>query len=87
MIFGLFSAVVGLPWYRWLGFYVRQVIVAGPNQSGHQGTVHIDLLYYIRYLTEFESPLLLAGLVVSAWLVWRGWQSGKCRSSADITSK
>jgi hypothetical protein len=74
VIFGIFSVVVGLPWYRWVGFYIRQVIVAGPNHSGHQSTVHIDLLYYFRYLAEYESPLLLAGLVVSGWMVWYTWQ-------------
>jgi len=71
--FGALGVVVGQPWYRWLGFYVRTVFPKAANVAGRQSTLHLDLLYYFRYLTQFESPLLLAGLVGAAWLVWRNW--------------
>jgi len=70
----LLSAVgvaAGLPWYRWLGFYVRTVLPPAANIAGRHHTLHLDLLYYPRYLLEFESPLLLAGLLAAGWLVWR----------------
>ncbi|GAA4346776.1 hypothetical protein GCM10023185_01340 [Hymenobacter saemangeumensis] len=65
------GTAVGLPWYRWLGFYVRTVVPASANVAGRQHTLHLDLLYYPRYLLEFESPLLLAGLLAALVLVYR----------------
>ncbi|GAB3307396.1 hypothetical protein GCM10027511_19260 [Hymenobacter humi] len=73
VLFAAFAATVGLPWYRWLGFYVRTVVPEAANVAGRQHTLHLDLLYYPRYLASFESPLLLVGLVLSAWLLWRSW--------------
>lgn len=65
------GALGGVPWYRWWAFYIRTVVPAGPNVAGRQGTMHLDLLYYPRYLLQFESPLLLLGLVAALWLVLR----------------
>ena len=67
------GVAVGQPWYRWLGFYVRTVFPKAANVAGRQSTLHLDLLYYFRYLTQFESPLLLVGLLGAVWLVWRQW--------------
>ncbi|MBF9238224.1 hypothetical protein I2I05_12540 [Hymenobacter sp. BT683] len=74
LVFGAFGAWVGLPWYRWLGFYIRTVVPAAANVAGRQATLHLDLLYYPCYLAEYESPLLLTGLLVSAGLAWRDWR-------------
>jgi hypothetical protein len=71
VVFGVVGVLVGLPWYRWLGFYVRTVVPKTANVAGRHTTLHFDLLYYVRYLLRFESPLLLLGLVAAAWLVWR----------------
>jgi hypothetical protein len=60
-----------LPWYRWLAVYYRQVVPAAPNLAGRQATIRPDLSYYFRYLLEFESPLLLVGLVVGAGILLR----------------
>jgi hypothetical protein len=68
----LLSAVglaVGLPWYRWLAFYVRTVLPVVANGAGRQGTLHLDLLYYPAYLLHYEPPLLLPGLVAALGLV------------------
>jgi hypothetical protein len=65
------GALGGVPWYRWWAFYIRTVVPAAPNVAGRQGTMHLDLLYYPRYLLQFESPLLLLGLVGALWLVLR----------------
>ena len=73
IVFGVVGVAVGQPWYRWLGFYVRTVFPKAANVAGRQSTLHFDLLYYFRYLTQFESPLLLAGLLGAAWLGWRQW--------------
>lgn len=72
VLLGALGVLVGLPWYRWLGFYVRTVVPNAANVAGRQATVHLDVLYYIRYLLRFESPLLLLGLVGAVWLAWRG---------------
>ena len=75
-LFGGLGVLVGLPWYRWVGFYVRTVVPAAANVAGRQSTLHLDLMYYIRYLAGYESPLLLAGPVLAGWLVWCTWRSG-----------
>ena len=74
LVFGAVGLAVGLPWYRWVGFYIRTVVPAAANVAGRQVTLHLDLLYYFRYLARFESPLLLAGLLLSAGLAWREWR-------------
>lgn len=76
VLFGAVGVAVGLPWYRWLGFYVRTVVPPAANVAGRQGTVHLDLLYYVRYLAGYESPALLAGLLAVGWLGWRRWRAG-----------
>jgi hypothetical protein len=69
VVLGLAGVAAGLPWYRWLGFYVRTVVPAAANVAGRQSTLHLDLLYYPRYLLAFESPLLLLGVGAAAGLV------------------
>ena len=76
VLLGAVGVAGGLPWYRWLAFYVRTVVPAAANTAGRQTTLHFDLLYYPRYLLGYESPLLLAGLGLAAWLGWRTWRSG-----------
>ena len=65
------TLAAGLPWYRWLAVYYRQVVLAAPNLAGRQTTLRPDLSYYFRYLLEFESPLLLVGLLVAVGLLAR----------------
>ncbi|GAC1369764.1 MAG: hypothetical protein NVSMB30_07860 [Hymenobacter sp.] len=74
VLFGAVGLAVGLPWYRWVGFYFRTVVPLAANVAGRQATLHLDLLYYVRYLVRFESPALLAGLVAAGALVWRQWR-------------
>jgi hypothetical protein len=71
------GTLMGLPWYRWLGFYFRTVVPSAANAAGRQSTLHLDLLYYPRYLVSYESPLLLAGLALAGWLVWRTGRRGQ----------
>lgn len=77
VLFGGFSVVVGLPWYRWLGFYVRTAVPATANVAGRKAALHLDFLYYFRYLASYESPLLLAGLVLAGALAWLAWRRGQ----------
>lgn len=74
VVFGALGVAMGLPWYRWLGFYIRTVVPSAANVAGRQTTLHFDLLYYVRYLLSYESPLLLLGLALAAALVWRRGQ-------------
>jgi len=76
VLFGAFGVAVGLPWFRWLAFYVRTAVPVAANVAGRQATVRPDFGYYLRYLAEFESPLLLLGLGVAAGLAWRRWRRG-----------
>ncbi|MBO2013144.1 hypothetical protein [Hymenobacter negativus] len=84
VLLGVAGVLAGLPWYRWLGFYVRTVVPEAANAAGRQATLHLDLLYYVRYLLCFESPLLL-GLAGALWLVWRERQQLRARPIAVLT--
>ncbi|GGE94781.1 hypothetical protein [Hymenobacter cavernae] len=64
------SLAVGLPWYRWLAVYYNIVRPGAPNAAGRQGMAHLDALYYLKFLRDFESPLVLLGLVAVP-LLWR----------------
>ena len=71
VLLGAVGVAAGLPWHRWLGFYVRTAVPVAANAAGRQGGLKLDALYYFRYLAGYESPLLLAGLLGAGWLVWR----------------
>lgn len=77
VLLGALGWLVGLPWYRWLAFYVRVVLPKTANLAGRQATLQPDFLYYLRYLGSFESPLLLAGLGLAAGLGLREWRAGR----------
>ena len=79
LLLGLLGVAVGLPWYRWPGFYWRTVVPATANIAGRQATLHLDIEYYPRYLATFESPLLLLGLAVALGLVARQVRRGQLR--------
>ena len=79
VLLGGLGVAMGLPWYRWPGFYWRTVVPAAANVAGRQTTLHFDLLYYPRYLLEFESPLLLAGLLLALGLAVAAWRRGELR--------
>ena len=84
LVLGAVGVAAGLPWYRWLGFYVRTVVPAAANGAGRRGTLHLDLLYYPRYLLGYESPLLLVGLAAAAGLVGRSWYQRGLRRSQPL---
>jgi len=84
VLLGLLGAAVGLPWYRWLGFYWRTVVPAAANVAGRQSTLHLDLGYYPRYLATFESPLLLLGLAAALVLVAGQWRRGELRRGQPL---
>ncbi|RYU79947.1 hypothetical protein [Hymenobacter persicinus] len=60
----------GLPWYRWVGVYYNIVFPGAANASGRVSSVHFDALYYVQFLRDFESPLVLLALLAVPWL-WR----------------
>ena len=74
VVFGAIGVAAGLPWYRWLGVYFRLVVPKAANAAGRQGALHLDFFYYFRYLLNYESPVLLAGLGVAVWLLIRKWR-------------
>jgi hypothetical protein len=80
VLFGTLGVAVGLPWHRWLAFYTRTAVPVAANVAGRQAAFQFDPFYYLRYLMNFESPLLLVGLVLAVWLVGRsGWQHLRSR--------
>lgn len=62
--------ISGVPLYRWPAVYFVIMFPAAANAAGRQGTVQVDFAYYLRYLADFESPLLLPALGMA--LVWFG---------------
>ena len=80
VLFGAVGVAAGLPWYRWLAFYARTAVPVAANVAGRKGGLHLDALYYLRYLAAYESPLLLAGLLGTGWLLWRShWRPLRAR--------
>ena len=79
LLLGAAGVAVGLPWYRWLGFYFRTVWPAASNPAGRHATLHFDWEFYFRYLTDFELPLLLPALVAVAVAAIRAgyWRRGQ----------
>jgi len=73
VVLALVSVLVGLPWYRWLGVYYNIMRPGAPNAAGRAGMTqtHLDAFYYLKYIRDFESPLVLAGLVAVPVLWWR----------------
>jgi hypothetical protein len=62
----------GLPWYRWPAVYYNILLPGASNAAGRAGHLRFDGLYYLRFLWEFESPLLLLGLAGGGVLaMWR----------------
>ena len=74
VLFGALGVAQGLPWYRWLAFYVRMVLPSA-SAVGRQSALHLDFLYYPRYLLSYE-PALLAGLVLAGWVALRARRAG-----------
>ncbi len=84
VLLGGLGVAVGLPWYRWAGFYWRTVVPAAANVAGRQSTLHLNLGYYPRYLAGFESPLLLLGLAAGLGLVAQQWRRGALRRGQPL---
>jgi len=76
VVLGIVGVVGGLPWYRWPAVYYNLVFPGASNAAGRTGHFRFDGLYYVRYLWNFESPLLLPGLAGGLVLALRrGWHA------------
>ncbi|HLK97725.1 MAG TPA: hypothetical protein VK364_08155, partial [Hymenobacter sp.] len=72
VLLGLLGMLNGLPWYRWPAVYYNILLPGTSNAAGRAGHLRFDGLYYLRFLWEFESPLLLLGLAGGGVLaMWR----------------
>jgi hypothetical protein len=71
VVLALVSLAAGVPWYRWLAVYYNIMRPGAPNAAGRQGMTHFDALYYLKYIRDFESPLVLLGLLAVPILWWR----------------
>ncbi|TGE22302.1 hypothetical protein E5K00_18840 [Hymenobacter aquaticus] len=70
VLFGVVGVLAGLPWYRWPAVYYNVLFPGAANAAGRQGSVQLDLTYYLHFLWGFESPLVLLALAGVPWL-WR----------------
>ncbi|WP_187310134.1 hypothetical protein [Hymenobacter sp. BT188] len=71
VVLGLMSLVAGLPLQRhWPAVYYGLIMRGEPNLAGNVGIFHFDLLYYVYFLCDFESPLVLLTLLVAP-VLWR----------------
>ncbi|MBT2557327.1 hypothetical protein J7E24_05990 [Hymenobacter sp. ISL-91] len=69
--------LVGLRWYAWLGVFYSVLFPGAANAAGRTATLHLDLLYYFRFLLDFESWLVWMGLLGPLVLLGRQWQTGR----------
>ncbi|MGY2131668.1 hypothetical protein ACW9KT_05545 [Hymenobacter sp. HD11105] len=71
VIMGLVAWAADLPLQRhWPAVYYGLIMRGQPNLAGHTGIFHFDLLYYLYFLRDFESPLVLLTLL-AAPVLWR----------------
>lgn len=78
---GLGWLAAGVPMYRWPAVFVVVMFPGGANAAGRHGTMQVDFAYYLRFLADFEVPLLPA---LAAALVWFG--GGLRRRPLPLTS-
>lgn len=71
VLLGALGAAGGVPWYRWPAVYYNIVFPGAQNAAGRTGHLRFDGLYYLRFLRDFESPLLGPGLAAGLWLLGR----------------
>ena len=64
---GLAWLVSGVPVYRWPAVFFVVMFPAAANAAGRHGTVQVDFGYYLRYLADFEAPLLPALAAAGVW--------------------
>ncbi|MCC2547021.1 hypothetical protein LJY25_11235 [Hymenobacter sp. BT175] len=78
VVLGAVGVAGGLPWHRWPAVYYNIINPGAANPAGRIDKVQLDLLYYPRFLWDFESPLVLATLVAVP-LLWRRELLGNLR--------
>lgn len=64
VVLGAVGVAVGLPWFRWPAIYYRSIFPKAANLAGDQHKIHLEVLFYLRYLLRFE-PALGLGLGVA----------------------
>ncbi|QNH63241.1 hypothetical protein [Hymenobacter sediminicola] len=74
-VLGLLGMAGGVPWYRWEAVYYNLVFPGASNAAGRAGHLRFDGLYYLRFLWDFESPVVLPVLAVG--VAWLGWRYGR----------
>ncbi|SNC74872.1 hypothetical protein SAMN06265337_2589 [Hymenobacter gelipurpurascens] len=73
LVLGAVGVAAGLPWYLWPAIYYKVAFPDAANAAGRTTTVHFDGLYYLRFLWQFESPLLWLGAGLGLWQLRREW--------------
>lgn len=60
VVLGAVGVAVGLPWFRWPAIYYRSIFPKAANLAGDQHKIHLEVLFYLRYLLRFELGLGVA---------------------------
>ncbi|MGV3641079.1 MAG: hypothetical protein ACO1NZ_11205 [Adhaeribacter sp.] len=71
LVFAAVALALGQPFYRFPATVVSINHFTRPTPAQRTGRFNLDLLFYVRYLLEFEWPLLLAGTGLFPWLYRR----------------
>ncbi|MGV3505181.1 MAG: hypothetical protein ACO1O1_15835 [Adhaeribacter sp.] len=68
LVFAGVALALGQPFYRFPATVLSINHFTRPTPAQRTGRFNLDLLFYARYLVEFEWPLLLAGTGLFPWL-------------------
>ncbi len=69
IVYSVVAILAGLPFYRFLAAYISLFHNFNvPTPGSRLGFFNLDVSYYLQYILRFESPLLLAGLVLFPFL-------------------
>ncbi|WP_460614152.1 hypothetical protein [Hymenobacter seoulensis] len=71
VVLGTLGVAAGLKWYLWPAIYYKVAFPDAANAAGRSTTLAPDFLYYLRYLWDFESPVVWVGLLGPVLLVRR----------------
>lgn len=64
LIYAVVATAVDLPFYRFPAAFIKINDFTTPTPGLRTGRFDFELFYYLKYLWHFESPLILAGILL-----------------------
>lgn len=72
LFYSVVALLVNLPFYRFPAVYFTIIYnYQVPNPSSRVGFFNLDLFFYLQYFRQFESPLILGGILFYPFLFRR----------------